>query len=100
MEIELRLNGSLNWYRTFGASICEGALRREVHLPKGKPKIYAVFTKKKVADAFHIKAPKKTMWGLESDLAGLRRSVELMLGARTELGTAYKKGYRYVRIEY
>ena len=101
MEIAFKLNSSGDWYRGKHANICAGQLRREVALPKGEPKFYAVFTKKKVADSFRIQAPYHVnCWGMLSNLDGLRRTVELMAKPKSILAKAYKKGFRYVRIEY
>ena len=77
------------------ASVCADLLRKEIFLPSDTLKIYAVFTKKRVSNAFRIEPPD---YDGHSRLAGIK---EYMLSwTRTTLGKAYNKGYRYVRIEY
>ena len=98
MEIVMKLKGP--YYETartalYHAEVCAGLLREEAFLPEDTPKIYAVFTEKRVPNAFRIQPPDD--WGL-SELAGIE---EYMLSwTRKTLGKAYKKGFRYVRIEY
>ena len=77
------------------ASVCAELLRDEIFLPETVRKIYAVFTKKRVPDAFRIKSP--NYYG-ESEVAGVKEYI--LSWTRATLGKAYKKGYRYVRIEY
>ena len=101
MEIQLKKGNSYGWYKNEDTSLCTDQLRREVHLPASELKIYAVFTKNKTTDSFRINAPIRTAWGgKESAITGLKRGVELLTSTRLVLAKAYKKGFRYVRIEY
>ena len=100
MEIQLKRRNSYDWYQGAGTTLCTGQLRREIAFPEGELTIYAVFTKKKVADSFRIDAPTNTAWGKASTITGLKGGVELLTSTRLVLAKAYKKGYRYVRIEY
>ena len=98
MEVAMELRGS--FYETAhssvnSASICAELLRDEIFLPKKTLKIYAIFTEKKVPDAFRIKPPNHSC---TSVIAGVRPY--MFSWTRKTLATAYKKGFRYVRIEY
>ena len=98
MEIVMKFNGS--FYETAfearsSASVCAELLREEIFLPEDTPKIYAVFTKKREPNAFRIGPPNH--YG-ESTIAGV--GTYILSWTKETLGTAYKKGFRYVRIEY
>ncbi len=82
-------------------SLCSRAVRRVVDLPRRCDTVYAVFTKRKtvhVADSFTI-VP-QTGFG-DVSLGRVKESnASLLWGVRDTLGTAYDRGYRYVRFEY
>ena len=99
MEIVMRFNGSsyeTAWGVRNRASVCAEVLREEIFLPEGTPKIYAVFTAKRVPNAFRIESPDDDS-GL-SELAGVDKYI--LSWTRKTLAKAYNNGFRYVRIEY
>ena len=100
MEIQLKTRRPGGWYNGGDTSLCPDDLRKEVHLPAGESRIYAVFAKNKTPDSFRINAPTQTLWGGNSTITGLRRGICLLDSTRWALAKAYDKGYRYVRIEY
>ncbi len=100
MEIQLKTIRPNGWYRGGDTSLCPDDLRKEIHLPADENRIYAVFAKNKTSDSFRINAPTRTVWGGESTITGLRRGIALLSSTRWALAKAYKKGFRYVRIEY
>ncbi len=100
MEIKLNRDSLFGWYQGAGISLCTDQLRREVHLPADEQKIYAVFSEKKTTDSFRINVPTNTILGKVSAINGLRKGIGLLISTRLVLAKAYKKGFRYVRIEY
>ena len=101
MEIAFKRTPAHGWYENAQANVCSDQLRKEVALPKGEPKFYAVFTKEKIVDSFCIQAPHRRLaCGLISGLAGLRSSVTLTTRVQLILAKAYARDFRYVRIEY
>jgi len=77
------------------ASVCAELLREEIFLPENTPKIYAVFSRKKMPDAFRIEAPNR------HGLSDIAEDVPYIFSwTKKTLGKAHSKGYRYVRIEY
>ena len=100
MEIVMKLDWGGYSYSTHlkarnPASVCAELLRKEIFLPETVRKIYAVFTEKSAPNAFRIKPPDE--WGF-SYIAGVETYI--LSWTRATLGKAYRKGYRYVRIEY
>ncbi len=98
MEIAMKFNGTS--YSTSGntrnsVSVCAELLRKEIFLPSDTPKIYAVFTEKKVPNAFRIEPPDEFGY---SEIAGI--ATYILSWTRETLGRAYGKGLRYVHIEY
>ena len=99
MEIVMKFDGMAFYENTRAArnrvTVCASLLREEVFLPETALKIYAVFTAKRASNAFRIDPPGR--YG-ESTIAGVETYI--LSWTRKTLGTAYKKGFRYVRIEY
>ncbi len=102
MEIVMNLKNDVYGdpnYEGGGASLCPEALRREISLPKKVPKIYAVFTKRKIADSFCIEASYESYYGKRE--AGIQGVDEYLLhDTKRVLAKVYDAGFRYVRIEY
>ena len=102
MEIAMRLEKDQygdDWYKGRDAWLCPEDLRQEVSLPKKALKIYAVFTKKGMPDSFCIEAPYKN-WREKEESRIVEIDGYLMHCTRAVLAQAYKKGFRFVRIEY
>ncbi len=82
-------------------ALCSSAMRRVVDLPRRCDTVYAVFTKRKTAhEANSFTIIPQTGFG-DSSLGRVKESnAYLLWGVRDTLGTAYDRGYRYVRFEY
>ena len=97
MEIAMKKDWAGD-YDGGGTKLCEGSLRRKVALPKDTSKIYAIFTKRKSSNSFLINRPYDGWNGSFSRVEGFRGA--LLTTTKIILARAYKKGFRYVRIEY
>ncbi len=98
MEIVMKFDGcsyETEWSVRNRAQVCAEVLREEIFLPEDTPKIYAVFTEKRVPNAFRIERPDDYGY---SELAGIGEYI--LSWTRKTLGKAYNNGFRYVRIEY
>ena len=93
MEVEMKLGDS--WYLGESLDVCAKKLQKEIDLPKGNSKIFAVFTKKRTPDTFRIQPPDTHG---RSVIVGIDEYI--MSYTRKQLGRAYKGGFRYVHIEY
>ena len=101
MEIALRLRA--DFYRrirpyngSLDECLCVEELQKKVHLPKRIPKIYAVFSKKKMPDAFRIQLVSGNSH--KGRVVGFVGSMPI--ATQWRLSKEYDNGYRYVRIEY
>ena len=102
MEIKLvtKYNSA---FKGRGAFLCRSALRRKINLPKGTKTIWAAFTKElpdsgPIYDNSFTISPPTHGWDTRSRISEYRSN----LTTHTEiiLAKMYKRGYRYVRIEY
>ena len=104
MELKMTMNSWLGNFVGGTAGLCPDGLRKKVNLPKGKDIIYAVFTQKGTPDSFRIKSPFYEYWypkGRDCQCSTVEDySGQLTSGAMWKLAAAYKKGLRYVHIEY
>lgn len=83
---------------SMGARLCSATLRRAVSLPKDNTTMYAVFSEHAHPNAFRITLRSPT--GVSWLVYGVDINYMLMLSARQLIQRMYKRGHRYVRIEY
>lgn len=77
--------------------LCSYNLRRKVEFPVPTETIYAVFTKQRGPDSFAIRV--NSVESIETTgLAGFYGA--LTFDTKTHLYRNYKRGYRYVHVEY
>ena len=91
-------NGHSPWVAPRGTRLCNTTTRRAVGIPKDTHVIYIVFSDKHSADDFTI--TRRFPEGNNYPIYGVDVNYRLMFGARFLLERMYKRGYRYVRIEY
>jgi len=60
--------------------------------------MYAVFSDKDMPDAFRIE--RRYPYGRDCPVYGVDQNFMFMLGARNAIERMYKRGHRYVKIEY
>ena len=90
--------GHGSWVSKGGARLCGTTTARAVGIPKDVNVMYAVFSDKRSTNDFTI--TRRFPHGDAFPVYGVDVNYMMMLGARMLIERMYKRGYRYVRIEY